>query len=210
MATVRLATVEREETMLREQPFVKRPQVVLLCGGPDRCGKTNILREIERLTGIPYYKASNEQRNFLSSQDHFINELRYSDPKMVDFLHQTGVSVLVDRAYMCEFSYAQFFDRATDMRMLRELDDEYARLGARILICTRKSFVGIEDDLNPKLDEHALQRLSDLYQDFVKWTKCLTYTLYVDDEDLDREVNEALEFMGFSETDRLVLGARYD
>lgn len=181
----------------QNQKLDTRSQVVLLCGGPDCCGKTNILREIERLTGIPYYKARNEHRNFVSSQEHFINELRYSDPKMVDFLYQTGVSVLVDRAYMCEFSYAQFFDRATDMRMLRKLDDEYARLGAKILICTRKSFVGIKDDLNPKLDEHALQRLSVLYQNFVKWTKCQTYTLYVDDEDLNREVNEISQFVGF-------------
>lgn len=179
----------------QNQKLDTRSQVVLLCGGPDRCGKTNILREIERLTGIPYYKASLEHRNFVSSQEHFINELRYSDPKMVDFLRQTGVSVLVDRAYMCEFSYAQFFDRPTDMCVMRELDDEYARLGAKILICTRKSFVGVKDDLNPKLDERALTRLSELYQDFVKWTRCQTYTLYVDDADLQREVNEVLRFI---------------
>ncbi len=171
-------------------------QLVLLCGGPDRCGKTNILRELERITGVPYYKAGNEHRNFLFSQDYFINELRYSDPKMVDFLYQTGASVLVDRAYMCEFSYAQFFNRNTDMQMLRELDASYARLGAKILICTRRSFVGIQDDLSPQIDEHALQKLSDLYMTFVKWTKCQTYVLYVDDENLDREVNEVLEFVG--------------
>ena len=69
-------------------------------------------------------------------------------------------------------------------------------MGARILICTRKSFVGITDDLNPNLDEVALQKISDLYAEFAKWTKCKTYTLYVDDENINREISEILTWMG--------------
>jgi len=201
---------ERRSARTLNQKLNTRKQIILLCGGPDRCGKTNILREIERLTDVPYYKASNEHRNFVSSQEHFINELRYSDPKMVDFLYQTGISVLVDRSYMCEFSYAQFFNRSTDMRMLRELDNEYAKLNTKILICTRKSFIGIKDDLDPKLDEVALQKISSLYQDFIKWTKCQTYTLYVDDENLDREIDEVLRFMGYTDMERMLMTLKKD
>jgi hypothetical protein len=166
-----------------------------MCGGPDRCGKSNIIAELSLRLHIPVFKASNEHENFLSRQDRFINELRYADPRMHDLLHQTGLSVLVDRAYPCEWVYSQFFKRETDWLMLRTMDEKYAKLGTKIVICTRKSFAGIKDDLNPKLDEVALQKLSDLYADFVKWTKCKTYTLYVDDENLDREVNEIIAFL---------------
>jgi len=170
-------------------------QLVLICGGPDRCGKTNILRELERRLNVPYFKASGEHENFLQAQDRFINELRYADPRVADMLYQTGMSILIDRGYMCEWVYAQFFGRETDMHMLRAMDNAYKKLGVKILICTRKSFAGIQDDLNPKLDEIALQKISDLYANFVKWTKCSTYTLYVDDENLDREVDEVIEFI---------------
>jgi len=180
---------------IRKMNKVKN-QLVLLCGGPDRCGKTNILRELEKRLHVPYFKASQEHENFLHSQDQFLNELRYADPRVADMLYQTGFSILVDRAYMCEWVYAQFFNRETDMRMLRKMDDAYCKLDAKILICTRKSFVGIEDDLDPKLNGEALQKISDLYTDFTKWTKCQTYTLYVDDEDINREVEEILEFIG--------------
>ena len=175
---------------------MEKKQLVLLCGGPDRCGKTNILRELEKRLSIPYYKAAGEHENFVSSQDKFVNELRYADPRVADILYQTGFSILIDRAYMCEWVYSQYFNRETDMKMLRIMDDAYLKLGAKIVICTRKSFVGIQDDLDPSLNETALQKLSDLYMDFVRWTKCSTHVLYVDDEDLDREVSEIITFLG--------------
>ena len=172
-----------------------RPQKILLCGGPDRCGKTSILRELEQRTKIPYFKANNEHQNFLNDQERFINEIRFSDVKMVDFLYQTGVSVLMDRGYMCEFVYAQFFNRPTDTKVLRSLDRAYARMGAKVLICSRRSFKGICDDLRSDLDEIALERIARLYDDFIRWSKCNCYTLYVDDEDLGRELQEILAFL---------------
>lgn len=170
-------------------------QLVLLCGGPDMCGKTNILRELEKRLNVPYFKASGEHENFLTAQNRFLNDLRYADPRVVDILNQTKMSILVDRAYMCEWVYSAYFDRETDVTMLRKMDDAYAKLGAKILICTRKSFAGIKDDLDSKLEEVALQKISVLYAKFVKWTKCQTYTLYVDDEDINREISEIMTFL---------------
>jgi hypothetical protein len=185
-------------------------QTILLCGGPDRCGKSNILAELERILKIPVFKASNEHENFLSSQDRFLLELKYSDFRMTDLLYQTGLSVLVDRSYVCEWVYSQFFNRKTDMSMLRKLDNLYSKMNAQILICTRKSFLGIKDDLDSRLDEPALEKISSLYQDFIKWTKCQTYTLYVDDENLEREVDEVLRFMGYTDMERMLMTAKKD
>lgn len=171
-------------------------QSVTFFVGPDRCGKTQIANAVSKLTNVPYFKASSEHETFLGSQDLFVNQLRYADTRLVDFINQTGQSVVFDRGYPCEWVYSRFFGRQTDETALRRIDNSYANLGARILICTRKDFTGIVDDLNPKLDSEALARISGLYDEFIMWTNCRTYRLFVDDEDLDRECTEILDFMG--------------
>lgn len=172
-------------------------QVILLCGGADMCGKTNILRALSDATGIPYFKASGEHENFLNSQDKFLNELRYSDPRAIDIFRQTGQSILMDRGYMCEWVYSRYFGRQTDDEMLRRIDEAYASLGAKVLICTRRSFAGIKDDLDARIDSAALEKISDLYKQFCEWTKCDVHVLYVDSEDIVEEVTEVLSFMGY-------------
>ena len=170
-------------------------QCVLYVCGPDRCGKTNIVQAVSNITGIKSFKATSEHDAFLGTQKSFIDELRDADPRVLDLLSQTCMSVIFDRGYPCEWVYAQFFGRDTDHAMLKHIDAEHAKLGTKILICTRKSFVGIQDDLDQRLDERALAKISALYEEFSKWTKCKTYTLFVDDEDIEREVNEVLTFM---------------
>jgi hypothetical protein len=171
-------------------------QQVLLCGGPDRCGKTTILAELSRRTGIPVFRPSNLHDTFLSAQERFIQELRHADFRMVDMLAQLKCSVLVDRTYMCESVYSKVYGRRTDVDALVRLDGLFARLGAGVLVCTRRSFNGIQDDLDPKkLDSAALKRISRLYVGFSRWSKCPVHFLYVDDEDLDRQVNDVLGFM---------------
>lgn len=133
-----------------------------------------------------------------AKKDLFLRQLCYADPRVCDLIKQTHLSVIMDRAYPCEKVYAEFYQRKTAPMVLQQLDDEYRSMGAKIVICARKSFTGINDDLNPKLDEYALKKISDLYtNDFVKWTKCQTLTLYVDDlnEDLNDEVKKIIEFI---------------
>ncbi len=175
-------------------------QVLFVCG-PDMTGKTQIAKELSRLTHIPYFKASSEHKAFLGDQKSFIDEIRHADPRMVDFIEQTEMSVIFDRGFPCEGVYSLFFKRPTDAAALRYLDEAYAKLRARVLICTRRSFTGVVDDLNPKLGKDALEEISRLYQLFATYSRCRTYTLYVDDEDLERETNEALSFMGYDEND---------
>lgn len=180
-------------------------QRILFVCGPDRCGKTHIAKELSRLTRIPYFKASSEHKAFLDDQKSFLNEIQHADPRMVDFLKQTNTDVIFDRGYPCEGAYSLFFGRETCPKTLRYLDAEYSRLGARVLICTRRSFEGVVDDLNPKLGKTALEELSRLYMLFAAYSRCNTHTMYVDDHDLDRQADEALRFMGYDETDIKVL-----
>lgn len=179
-------------------------RIVILCG-PDMCGKTHIAKELSRVTGIPYFKATSEHTSFLSSRvaknDQFLNQLRFADPRVLDLLRQTGHSVVFDRGFPCEYSYAKVFDRETDMTMLRHLDDAYASLGAHVILCHRTDYSGIKDDLDPTVDTHLLNELHDAYWDFARWTKCKLFKLDVTDENLNKQVLEILTAMGIYNKD---------
>lgn len=89
------------------------------------------------------------------------------------------------------------------MSALFSVDEAFSKLGAKIVVCARKSYKGFSDDLKPEIDEISLQRISDHYFDYVRhWTKCESMILYVDDENINREVDEVLRFMGFSDAER--------
>lgn len=172
-----------------------RNRLVLLVGGPDRCAKTTILKELSNRLKVPYFKASNQHSNFISSPENFLQEVRYADPRLADFLRQTGHSALIDRFYACQYAYDKFFSRPTDVGLLKAVDKLYASIGARVLICTRMSFAGISDDLNPKLDSEALARISGYYTEFLTWTECDSFLLYVDDHDLERQVSDVVRWI---------------
>lgn len=169
-------------------------QQIIFMIGSDRCGKTHIAAELSKRLEIPVFKASNEHENFLKSSDKFVMSTRYSDTRMLDFLKQTGHSVIFDRGYPCEIVYSQYFDRQADHQVLRYLDESYAKLGAIHVFCRRSSYNGIADDLDPsRLNSTALSIIDHKYWEFVKfYTRCKVITLVVDDENLDREVEEIM------------------
>lgn len=170
-------------------------QLVLFVVGPDGCGKSSIISELSRVLNVPAFKASDEHATFLGTQKKFLSDLRFADPRIEDFLYQTGASVIFDRGYPCEKVYAEFYDRETDHKVLRFLDEKYAAMGAKILVCTRSSFQGRVDNLDARLDQTALAKISNLYQEFLIWTKCSTLMLNVDDENLTRELNDIMKWL---------------
>jgi len=173
-------------------------RIIILCG-PDRCGKTEIGKELSRVTGIPYFKAISEHDSYLSSKaskrEAFLNQLRYADPRVFDILKQTGHSIIFDRAFPCELVYSKVMGRETDMTMLTHMDEMWASINVKIILCQRTSYVGIVDDIDSDIESHMLNELHREYNEFVEWSKCEVYKLNVDDEDLDREVKEVLEFI---------------
>lgn len=165
---------------------------LLLCG-PDMCAKTHIGHELSKRLGVPYYKASSEKGAFLNKQERFIMDLRYSCPARFDLLKQIGCGVVFDRGYPCEWVYSTYFNRPTDYDALRELDDKWSSEGLVMVFCTRRSFDGIVDDLNPKLQGTELKRIHGLYVQYFKTcTLCKVITIEVDDHDLDRQVTEII------------------
>lgn len=160
---------------------------IFICG-PDMCGKTQIAKELSRRIGIPYFKPSDEKLTFLNNQENFINHLRFSDPRMVDFLSQTGHRAIFDRGFPCEWVYSRYFDRKTDMDALRYIDSAHSKMGTLVVITHRSSYAGITDDLDSRIGSGELLRLESLYREFCDWTGCETLFLNVDSENLDEEV----------------------
>ena len=171
-------------------------QKIIFMVGPDRCGKTEISKELSNRTGIPYFKASSEHDTFVSSRtsrsDRFINQLRYADPRVHDLLRQTGYSLIFDRGFPCEAAYSSVLGRETDHVVLTHMDEQWASLGSILVFCHRSTYRGIVDDIDATIDERALQHIHDAYLRYFETTKCRVINLNVDDEDLDREVNEII------------------
>jgi len=176
-------------------------QHVIMVVGPDMTGKSQIAKELAMRLGNSrfYFKASTEHDSFLSSKttkrEAFLNQLRYADPRVFDVLKQTGHSIVFDRAFPCEAAYSEVMQRETDHTMLTHMDEMWASIDARIVFCHRNSYEGITDDLDPSIDSAMLQRIHDAYVKFLSASKCKVLKLNVDDENLDREVSEILEFL---------------
>ena len=178
--------------------YIGRQRIIFFVG-PDMCGKTEISKALSRQTDIPYFKASSEHDAFLSSRvskrELFLNQLRYADPRVMDLLKQTFQSVIFDRGFPCEYAYSKVFNRETDDKMLRHLDEQWSKLDARVVLCCRSDYTHVIDDLDPTVKGETLQQIHDAYMDFASWTKCKLLKLNVDDEDLQRELDEVHYFI---------------
>lgn len=170
-------------------------QKIIFFVGPDQCGKSNISQELSRQLSIPYFKASNEHRCFLSDEKGFIKDLMYADPRVLDLLKQTGHSVIFDRGFPCEWVYSKDRNRETHIDTLKFLDEEYAKLGSIIVFCYRSTYEGISDDLDPTIDSERLAKLHVLYEEFLSQSRCKVLRLCVDDENLQRQTKTIGNFI---------------
>lgn len=179
-------------------PAEQLPQRVIIFDGPDMCGKSNIARELSQRIGVPYFKASSEHETFLHRQSRFIDQLEHADPRVLDFLKQTGHSVIFDRAYPSEWVYSKLLDRPTNMPVLHELDRGYAAIGAKLIVCVRSSYAGITDDIQPKFTQEVLEKQDALYRQFAGgWTLLDNLVLDTSSEDLPAQITTIREFLGY-------------
>lgn len=174
---------------------------IIFLSSPDMTGKTNIAKKLAKDYNLPYYKASSEHGAFLNNQNRFINDIQWSCPARFDLLKQQidqGFinGIVYDRGYPCEWVYSRFFGRKTDDSSIFWLDEQYAKLGAYIIIPFRTSYEGIVDDLDSKIDSKSLKKLDNLYLDFMSLSKCKILRLCVDDENLEREIKDIKKFIG--------------
>lgn len=158
----------------------KSSQKIVIWDGPDMCGKTNIAKAYSEKSGITLYKDVGEWSSGLHT-DNFVNMIRYSDMRTLDLVKKLKFDIMFDRAYPSEWVYSQIFNRKTDGFALHVLDEEYAKLGAKIILCRRSNYDKIKDDRYKEIDSDKLKLIDDLYYKFCRWTVCDVMTLWVDD-----------------------------
>lgn len=171
-------------------------QHVVLFVGPDMSGKTNIAQELSRQTSIPYFKNDTDKKQFLNPKEYFTNTIRYAEPFFTSYLKQTKSSVLLDRGYPCEWVYSKAFGRETDIEAIARTDHAYGELNAKIVVCVRSEYGNIVDDTFPDhLDGQKLNSIRELYRSFANFTVCDVMWLIVDDEDLQKQVDQVKKFI---------------
>jgi len=82
------------------------------------------------------------------------------------------------------------FDRDSNEDLLRKIDTKFSEADGKIIICRRSNYEGIKDDLHDYVDSSALKRLDEEYEKFSMWTSCKVLVLNVDDENLEREIQD--------------------
>lgn len=170
-------------------------QLVVLFDGPDKCGKTEMARELARRLEIPYFKNTAEWDAFSHSPDYFANAMKYGDDYFYRFLRDTGVSCVLDRSYPSEWVYSKVYKRKTFNDSLKKVDGLAASFGTKVILPYRSSYLGMKDDIH-EIGEEELVAIHKEYSNFAKWTRCDVLNLCVDDENLDREMNDIYKFLG--------------
>lgn len=158
--------------------------------GPDMTGKSEISKELARRLGYSYFKNAEEWSTDLRTPEYFKNLLEYGGTFLTSFLEQVRPNVVLDRYYPSEWVYSRIFNRETNVDVLKKIDRKFAAAGGRIVICRRKSYEGVNDDLHSYVDSAALKILDEEYEKFCDWTNCKVFTLWVDDENMNREISE--------------------
>lgn len=172
-----------------------KKKIILALEGPDMCGKSQIAEELSKQFGVSIFKNTGEWKVDLESTDYFKNLLLFGGTFLIDFIEQVQPDVIFDRFYPSEFVYSKHFGRNTDLSVLKKIDLKFANSGGKIVICRRKNYDGIQDDLHQCIDSQALSKLDSYYEEFTKWTSCDVLTLWVDDENLQREIKEIKEWL---------------
>ena len=168
--------------------------------GPDMTGKSNIAAALSEDTGTPVFKNSGEWKTELGSEDYFLNLLKFGGPFLMDFMKQTNPDVIFDRFYPCELVYSRAFGRSTSTKAISWMDNEFSKLGGKFIICLKKNYEGLVDDVYPdQLPTEKLVELDSLYKDFYSTTKCESLILYTDDMDLNRQISDIKQFLFLEE-----------
>lgn len=173
-----------------------KEQKIFIFGGPDRCGKTTIARELSRQTGIPYFKPSGQQKTAIEKPEQFFYQTTYGESKLLDFLRQTGHSAIIDRSFPCDWVYSRVLKRGAAWDAIDMLDREYSKLHT-YLIFTLKSgadYSGVEPDSFKAITPEFLARVDEQYRFYAEKTSIPSLIIHTDDKDTQRHVTEILSF----------------
>jgi len=121
-------------------------QRIIIFGGPDRCGKTTIAKALSKALDIPYFKPVNQQWYAINDPTVFKKQTEFGEPKLLDFLKQTGYSAIMDRGFPCDYAYSTVLGRDTAWETIWALDAEYGRMNAVLVVTLRTDYASFKDE----------------------------------------------------------------
>lgn len=174
-------------------------QRIVIFGGPDGCGKTTIAKELSRVIAVPYFKPTNQGWFALHDPGMFEMQTRWGEPKLLDFLKQTGQSVIMDRGFPCDWVYSNAFKRSCSSYWsdtIGELDRGYAELDALLVFTLKRDYSKARVDGDKRIDRQMREILDRLYRACASVSECRSVLLDTDDEDLERQIGTIMEEIG--------------
>lgn len=167
---------------------------IVIFDGADGCGKTNMALELSKLTNIPYFKNVDEHKYFINNNSYFINAITYVDTYFTSYLESAKeASIILDRSWPSEWIYSKVFKRPTNDSILNSLDLRHSKLGTKIIIPFKTELKKIVDKY--KIINDNINNLMTMSIEFSKWTKCDCLLLNTNDENLDKEMEEIINFI---------------
>lgn len=151
-------------------------QRVYIFEGPDGVGKTTTAKRFAESLSLPYFKFSQEENYWREGK--FKQALEFDQTYLVQFLEQTKMSVIIDRAWPSELVYSTVYGRETNRELLISLDERYAKMGACIVVCNKREFIDHPPD--KLVDSSRLMDLRDEYSAFSTYCTTNCITLWMD------------------------------
>lgn len=148
---------------------------VILVEGPDGVGKSEIAAALSMRLNVGLFKAPTEKMNWADGT--FKQSLAF-DALLPSFIEQADVNVVCDRSYVSEWVYSAVFERETDLDLIRKIDDEFARIGAIVIVCTSENVESLRDD--DLVAREKFTQLRDQYLRFLDLTSCDTISIVTD------------------------------
>lgn len=157
-----------DEVRKRYKTVPTGPSILVV--GPDRVGKTTLVKHLSEMLLIPSFKCPSEKEIFKSGG---LSSLAF-DYSLTQFLQQTGYRFISDRAYPCEWVYSTVFKRETDYDLLVRIDEQHAILGTKILFVYSSELPHEEDDLVPSEKYWSVVKAYNTMRD---WSQCEIITV---------------------------------
>jgi len=150
-------------------------QTILLVESTDDKLKTNIALQLANRFRIPYFK--NYAQRDIDFENSFVKI--YGHTCILQFLEQTGYSVVLDSSYPKEYAQARASNLPVDYNNLAEIDRRFSKLNAHVLILAQNTYL-LEDSK---------------YPEFAAFSKCKSNLIMIENKSQGQIFEEALEFI---------------
>lgn len=150
--------------------------VSIIVIGTDGVGKTPIAMALAEHYGLPYFKFANEVEA-LKSAGHPGQHMLWFDYGLTQLMEQTGLRIVSDRGYPCEWVYANYFMRKTDEDLISDIDWRHHELGTIIVwLYDSKIDENAKDD--PHVQKSDIPGIQRKYNTFLSCATCCKYVSY--------------------------------